>query len=92
MIATVRPMKLQDILKAHGILAASELRRRLVDPHGTPLLSRAQAWNLWAGKVGVGRRAMRMLHDHLGIPYEDLMEVDEVPAPKKGPRREHPDD
>jgi hypothetical protein len=73
MATIVQDMKLQDILKRHNILAAGELRRRI------PGMSVAQASNLWRGKSGVGKETMRALHDHLGIPYEELMEVDPVP-------------
>jgi|Tabmets5t2r1_1033131.scaffolds.fasta_scaffold211138_1 hypothetical protein len=82
MSTTVEGMTLKDLLKQRGILAASELRRRIVDEQGKPLWSRAQAWNLWSGKVGVGKETMRLLHDKLGISYDDLMEVDTVPARK----------
>jgi transcriptional regulator with XRE-family HTH domain len=80
MCTMVQGMTLQEILKRYGILAASELRRRVVDEHGQPKLSRAQAFNLWRGKAGVGKETMRLLHDHLGVSYEELMEVDPVPA------------
>jgi transcriptional regulator with XRE-family HTH domain len=73
----VQGMTLQELLTRHGILAASELRRRI------PTLSRAQAWNLWRGKAGVGKETMRLLHDHLGISYDELMEVDPVPSPRR---------
>jgi len=75
----VQDMTLQEILRRHNILAASELRRRIVGEHGQPKLSRAQAHNLWSGKVGVGKETMRLLHDHLGLSYEDLMQVEAVP-------------
>jgi hypothetical protein len=80
----VQGMTLQEILKRHGILAASELRRRIVDEHGQPKLSRAQAYNLWRGRAGVGKETMRLLHDQLGISYDELMEVDPVPKRKPG--------
>jgi transcriptional regulator with XRE-family HTH domain len=73
----VQDMTLQELLTRHGILAASELRRRI------PTLSRAQAYNLWRGKAGVGKETMRLLHDHLGISYDELMEVDPVPSPRR---------
>jgi transcriptional regulator with XRE-family HTH domain len=76
MNATVRSMTLKELLERHGILAASELSRRTD-------LSRAQAYNLWRGKAGVGRETMRLLHDRLGIPYDELMEVDVVGRPPK---------
>jgi hypothetical protein len=76
-------MTLQEILKQHGILAASELRRRVLDEHGQPILSRAQTYNLWSGKAGVGKETMRLLHDHLGISYDELMEVDPVPKRRR---------
>jgi hypothetical protein len=80
MNTTVEGMTLQELLKRRGILAASELRRRIVNEQGKPLWSRAQAWNLWSGRVGVGKDTMRLLHDKLGISYDELMEVDTVPA------------
>jgi transcriptional regulator with XRE-family HTH domain len=87
MQTTLQFMTLKELLERHGILAASELRRRVVDEHGQPLLSRAQAYNLWRGKAGVGKETMRMLHDKLGISYDELMEVDPVPSPRRKPRR-----
>jgi transcriptional regulator with XRE-family HTH domain len=84
----VQLMTLQELLKRHNILAASELRRRIVDEHGEPKLSRAQAYNLWRGKAGVGKETMRLLHDHLGIPYDELMEIDTVPGYRKRPTDE----
>jgi transcriptional regulator with XRE-family HTH domain len=82
MQTTVQRMTLREVLERHGILAASELRRRILDEHGQPKLSRAQAHNLWRGKAGVGKETMRLLHDSLGISYDELMEVDPVPSPK----------
>jgi hypothetical protein len=76
-------MTLQELLKRHNILAASELRRRLVDEHEKPKLSRAQAYNLWRGKAGVGKETMKLLHDQLGFSYDELMEVDPVPSQRK---------
>jgi Cro/C1-type HTH DNA-binding domain len=83
MNATLQVMTLQELLKRHNILAASELRRRLVDEHGETKITRAQAYNLWRGKAGVGKETMRLLHDHLGIPYDELMEVDTVPRKRQ---------
>jgi hypothetical protein len=79
----VQVMTLEELLRRHGILAASELRRRIVDAHGQPLLSRAQAHSLWRGKAGIGKATMRLLHDQLGISYDELMEVDPVPSRRK---------
>ena len=80
---TVQCMTLQELLIRYDIRAPSELRRRIVDEHGQPKLSRAQAHNLWSGKAGVGKETMRLLHDHLGISYDELMEIDPVPSPRK---------
>jgi transcriptional regulator with XRE-family HTH domain len=79
----VQVMTLQELLRKHGILAASELRRRI------PTLSRAQAYNLWRGRAGVGKETMRLLHDRLGISYDELMEVDPVGRPQ---RRQPPEE
>jgi transcriptional regulator with XRE-family HTH domain len=74
-------MTLQALLKRHNILAPSELRRRI------PGMSRAHASNLWRGQSGVGKETMRLLHDHLGIPYDELMDVDAVSSPAKPNRQ-----
>jgi hypothetical protein len=96
MNTNVQVMTLQELLKQHNILAASELRRRVLDEHGQPILSRTQAHNLWSGRAGVGKDTMRLLHDKLGITYDELMEVDPIPryrkrqegAPEAGPADE----
>ena len=98
MVATMALMTLKDLLREHKILAASELRRRVLDAEGKLKFSRAQAWNLWSGMVGVGKETMRLLHDQLGISYDELMQVDTVPAParrssqQKQPAEEGPTD
>jgi hypothetical protein len=83
MDVTLQVMTLQELLKRHNILAASELRRRVLDEDGQPILSRTQAHNLWSGRAGVGKETMRLLHDKLGIAYDELMEVDAVPGYRK---------
>ena len=72
----VRSMTLKELLERHGILAASELSRRIG-------LSRAQAYNLWRGKAGEGRATMRLLHDRLEISSDQLMDVDLVGRPPR---------
>jgi transcriptional regulator with XRE-family HTH domain len=56
-------------------------------------LSRQQAWNLWHGVVGIGRRNLQRLHEALGIPFEELMQVEQTtPAQRRGrtPRHQRP--
>jgi transcriptional regulator with XRE-family HTH domain len=60
-------------------------------------LSRQQAWNLWHGVVGIGRRNLQRLHTALGIPFEELMRVEQAkPAKRQGqkplrqPPKSHP--
>src|SRR5262245_55761470 len=72
MASTVAAMKLQEILKAHGIHTIRQLC------HGTGL-SRQRGWMLWHGEAGVGKATAKLLHDKLGIPLEELIEVDPVP-------------
>ena len=62
-------MTLQELLKRHGILSIRELTRRTG-------LSRQVGWNLWHGYTGIGRKLLPILHDGLGIPYEELLQVD----------------
>ena len=82
MTATLRPMPiyysaLHKLLDKHGIHTI----RRLRELTG---LSSQQCWNLWHGKVGVGRGTANKLHEACGIPYEELMKLPSVPKPKPG--------
>ena len=45
-------------------------------------LSSQQCWNLWHGKVGVGRKTALLLHETYGIPLDALMRLPSVPKPK----------
>jgi transcriptional regulator with XRE-family HTH domain len=76
MRATVRGMTLQTLLRQHGITKIKELRDRTG-------LSRQQSWNLWHGYAGVGKATAKLLHERLGIPAEQLLQVDPVPAVKR---------
>lgn len=81
MNATMRCMKLQDILKQHGITELRDFMERA----GIP--SRQQAWSLWHGEAGVGKVMAQRLHERLKIPIEELIQVDPVPYTK--PRRRY---
>src|SRR5687768_8418512 len=69
-------MTLQTLLRQHGITDMKELRHRTG-------LSRQQSWNLWHGYVGVGKATAKRLHEQLGIPAEELLQIDPVPALKR---------
>jgi hypothetical protein len=72
MKATVRRMSpLRRLLEAHGIHTIRRLRE-LTE------LSSQQCWNLWHGKVGVGRKTANLLHERCGIPFEALMRLPPV--------------
>ena len=45
-------------------------------------LSSQQGWNLWHGKVGVGRKTALLLNDKYGIPFETLTKLKPAPKPK----------
>ena len=85
MRTTLRRMTLPELLQRHGIYTIRDFSRRTG-------LSSQQAWNLWHGAVGLGRRNMQRLHEKLGIPAEELLQVDPVPArprkPEKAPGHE----
>jgi transcriptional regulator with XRE-family HTH domain len=83
MNATVDRMKLQEILRRHGI---TELR---VFMERAGFNSRQQAWSLWHGEAGVGKVMAKRLHERLKIPLAELLEVDPVPytKPRKPQRR-----
>ena len=76
MNARLRGMTLQTLLKQHGITSIKELKDRTG-------LSRQQSWNLWHGQAGVGKGTALRLHERLGIPAEQLLQVDPVPAVKR---------
>jgi transcriptional regulator with XRE-family HTH domain len=75
MLAIVRSMTLQTILKRHGITTIKDFAQRAE-------LSRQHAWNLWHAQVGLGTEMLKRLHERLGIPLEELIQVDPVPARK----------
>jgi len=75
MHAKFRGMTLQTLLKQHGITSIKELRDRTG-------VSRQQGWNLWHGRVGVGKATAKRLYERLGIPAELLLQVDPIPAVK----------
>jgi hypothetical protein len=60
-------------------------------------LKSQQGWNLWHGKVGVGRKTALLLNKVYGIPIDELMRLPSVPKPKptgkgKGKRRQLPEE
>jgi transcriptional regulator with XRE-family HTH domain len=69
-------MTLQTLLQEHGITTIKELMHRTG-------LSRQHSWNLWHGYAGVGKTTALRLHERLGIPAEELLQVDPVPAVKR---------
>jgi transcriptional regulator with XRE-family HTH domain len=69
-------MTLQTLLRQHGITTIKELTHRSG-------LSRQQNWRLWHGYDGVGKATALRLHERLGIPLEELIRVDPVPAIKR---------
>jgi transcriptional regulator with XRE-family HTH domain len=66
-------MTLQTLLRQHGITTIKELMHRTG-------LSRQHCWSLWHGYDGVGKATAKRLHERLGIPAEELLQVDPVPA------------
>jgi transcriptional regulator with XRE-family HTH domain len=76
MRARFRGMTLQTILRQHGITTIKELTQRSG-------LSRQHNWRLWHGYDGVGKATALRLHARLGIPLEELLQVDPVPAVKR---------
>jgi transcriptional regulator with XRE-family HTH domain len=69
-------MTLQTLLQQHGITTIRDFAQRTG-------LSRQHAWNLWHAQVGLGTDMLKRLHTRLGIPLEELIQVDPVPAVKR---------
>jgi transcriptional regulator with XRE-family HTH domain len=78
MHARFRGMTLQTLLQQHGITTIKELMHRTG-------LSRQHCWSLWHGYDGVGKATAKRLHERLGIPAEELLQVDPVPARPRRP-------
>jgi hypothetical protein len=72
-------MTLQTLLQQHGITTIKELMHRTG-------LSRQHCWGLWHAYDGVGKATAKRLHERLGIPAEQLLQVDPVPARPRRPR------
>jgi transcriptional regulator with XRE-family HTH domain len=79
MRARLQGMTLQTLLQRHGITTIKELANRTG-------LSRQQSWNLWHGRVGVGKATAKRLHERLGIPAEQLLQIDPIPAVRRPDR------
>ena len=71
-------MTLQTLLQQHGITTIKELMHRTG-------LSRQHCWGLWHAYDGVGKATAKRLHERLGIPAEQLLQVDPVPARPRRP-------
>jgi len=79
MRTTLMRMTLPELLQRYGVYTIRDLSRRAG-------ISSQQAWNLWHGTVGLGRRNMQRLHEKLGIPAEELLQVTPPPPrPKERP-------
>lgn len=79
MPTTIRRMTLPELLERYRVYTI----RDFADRTG---LSRQYAWNLWHGAAGLGRRNLERLHGALGIPFEELMQVQRA-TPAKRPGR-----
>jgi transcriptional regulator with XRE-family HTH domain len=86
MASKLSRMTLPALLERYRVYTIREFARRTG-------LSSQQAWNLWHGVVGLGRLNLQRLHEALGIPFEELMQVQRAtPAKRPGrkPRRPRP--
>jgi transcriptional regulator with XRE-family HTH domain len=74
-------MKLPELLEKYRIYTI----RALCEKTG---LSPQQGWHLWHHRRSLTRDTLKLLHEELKIPYEELMEVDprEPPPEPKSPR------
>jgi transcriptional regulator with XRE-family HTH domain len=69
-------MTLPELLERYRVYTIREFARRTG-------LSSQQAWNLWHGVVGLGRLNLQRLHEALGIPFEELMQVERKKPAKR---------
>jgi transcriptional regulator with XRE-family HTH domain len=80
MPTTIRRMTLPELLERYRVYTI----RDFADRTG---LSRQYAWNLWHGAAGLGRRNLERLHEALGIPFEELMQVQRATRAKRPGRK-----
>jgi transcriptional regulator with XRE-family HTH domain len=81
MRTTLSRMTLPELLERYRVYTIREFSRRTG-------FSSQQAWQLWHGVAGLGRRTMQRLHETLGIPADELLQVTGPPrAPRRPPRR-----
>jgi transcriptional regulator with XRE-family HTH domain len=79
-------MTLPELLERYRVYTIRELARRTG-------MSSQQAWQLWHGVVGLGRRNLQRLHEKLGIPADELLQVTPPePKPKTRPRTRPPEE
>jgi transcriptional regulator with XRE-family HTH domain len=75
-------MKLPDLLEKYRVYTI----RALCEKTG---LSPQQGWHLWHHRRNLTRETLKLLHEKLGIPYDELMEVDPRQASEE-PRKTRP--
>jgi transcriptional regulator with XRE-family HTH domain len=80
MFITVAAMTLQDVLKAHN--------KTMKDIETALGCTRQQAWNLWHGYTGAGKKVIAKLHENLNISLEELIKLKPVKR-SKIPKRRH---
>jgi transcriptional regulator with XRE-family HTH domain len=77
MPSTLMRMTLPELLERYRVYTIRDLARRTG-------ISSQQAWNLWHARVGLGRRNLQRLHEKLGIPADELLQVEPPPPRPKG--------
>jgi transcriptional regulator with XRE-family HTH domain len=83
MSTRLKRMTLPELLERYRVYTIRDLARRTG-------ISRQQAWNLWHGVANLGRRNLERLHEALGIPFEELMQVERAePAKRRGRKPRH---
>ena len=83
MPTTLTRMTLPTLLERYRIYTIRELSRRTG-------ISSKQAWNLWHGVVGLGRITIKRFHEKLGIPTDELLQVESPPPRPRGRPRTWP--
>jgi transcriptional regulator with XRE-family HTH domain len=69
-------MTLPELLERYRVYTIREFARRTG-------ISSQQAWNLWHGVANLGRRNLERLHEALGIPFDELMQVERKQPAKR---------
>jgi transcriptional regulator with XRE-family HTH domain len=81
MVRRLAHMILRELLQERGVRTLTELAKRLG-------IRKQYAWLLWHGSIALSLEMAKRLHEEIGIPLDQLIQVERrEPAKKRGRKR-----